>query len=656
MCQRSGYSKPKTWSVAILLTCLIGISACSSSNDNAPANDDLDTIPTMPGDLAYTPCISSQDAYPPTNDNPGTIPTMPGDLTSTVYSTHEVELFWTASTDDGWVMGYDIFRDGIPVANLLDASSFFEGTLAPSTTYLYRVSAVDDDANRSLSVELFVTTGDSEGGSASGQVIAAEPTMTPVRAKTFRFSWIDIANATHYKLLENSDGNSGFTQIYSDLLPSTECIDHVVPLYARSNAQYILQTCVSNQCVDSSVISVSGTLDMAIGYIKPSEFSNYSVVLSADGKTMAIGDYRERSVYVYTRFGSQWNLQSHLTLGDGVSSSFGDGEVSLSADGNRLAVVVDREVDIYVRIKDEWIHETRIAAVGYGFGHIISLSADGNTVAVGSFETEAVSVYSRDNGSWDRRAYLKISDTTRDDWYGHTVSLSADGRILAVGAPGFSMDTTDGTVYTFALKDGSWIRQAEIKASNPDNGDSFGGDISLSADGNTLAVGAVGESSNARGVNGNQHDNSAFAAGAVYVFSRQGGDWTQQVYLKSSNHDQGDTFGHAVSLSADGNTLAIGATNERSNATGVNGDQDDNTVEGSGAVYLFTRRENTWWQTAYLKAKNGDEYDYFGDILTLSADGDTLAVGASQHGKNHLNTTGTHQFPVFRQPGAVYLY
>ena len=88
--------------------------------------------------------------------------------------------------------------------------------------------------------------------------------------------------------------------------------------------------------------------------------------------------------------------------------------------------------------------------------------------------------------------------------------------------------------------------------------------------------GHVYESSNATGINGDQNDNSALNAGAAYVFVRNGTTWTQQAYLKASNTDTGDEFGASVAVSGD--TAVVGALNESSNATGVNGDQEDNSV------------------------------------------------------------------------------
>ena len=125
------------------------------------------------------------------------------------------------------------------------------------------------------------------------------------------------------------------------------------------------------------------------------------------------------------------------------------------------------------------------------------------------------------------------------------------------------------------------------KASNTELNDYFGASVSLSSDGNTLAVGAWYEDSNATGIGGDQTNNTVSNSGAVYVFTRSGTTWTQQAYVKASNTGASDNFGHKLSLSSDGNTLAVSARYEDSNATGIGGDQTNNTVSNSGAVYLY---------------------------------------------------------------------
>ncbi|HWO19525.1 MAG TPA: FG-GAP repeat protein, partial [Kofleriaceae bacterium] len=188
------------------------------------------------------------------------------------------------------------------------------------------------------------------------------------------------------------------------------------------------------------------------------------------------------------------------------------------------------------------------------------------------------------------------------------------------------------------------------KASNTGAGDGFGFSVALSGD--TLAVGALCEDSAATGVDGNQADNSASSAGAAYVFVRSGTTWTQQACVKASNTGAGDQFGTPVALSGD--TLAVGARSEASAATGVNGNQADNSASGAGAVYVFVRSGATWMQRAYVKASNPGADGYFGYSAALS--GDTLAVGAYGEASAATGVNGNQADNRASGAGAVYVF
>ena len=141
-------------------------------------------------------------------------------------------------------------------------------------------------------------------------------------------------------------------------------------------------------------------------------------------------------------------------------------------------------------------------------------------------------------------------------------------RMHKAMAVGVSFATAVMMAHTRAQSPVAAVRQvAYLKASNPQVGAHFGCGgaldghagvgVAISSDGNTIAVGAPHESSNAKGINGNQSDTSLYDSGAVYVFTRRGNGWEQQAYVKASNADAGAEFGHSVALSADGNTLAV---------------------------------------------------------------------------------------------------
>ena len=116
--------------------------------------------------------------------------------------------------------------------------------------------------------------------------------------------------------------------------------------------------------------------------------------------------------------------------------------------------------------------------------------------------------------------------------------------------------------------------------------------------------------------------------GAAYVFVRSGTTWSQQAFIKSSNIGFNDWFGSKIALDGDGNVAAIGASLEDSNATGINGNQKDESATEAGAVYLFVRTGTTWKQEAYIKGSNTKAYDEFGSSLALDRNGRTLIVSA----------------------------
>lgn len=267
-------------------------------------------------------------------------------------------------------------------------------------------------------------------------------------------------------------------------------------------------------------------------------------------------------------------------------------------------------------------------------------------------------------GTWDGGGpiqYLKASNPESFDSFGVSVSLFGD--TLAVGAYRESSSATgvDGTqsdndagnsgaVYVFRRSGGVWAQEAYLKASNTGANDQFGCAVSLSGD--TLAVGAENEGSASPGINGDQTDDSAPVAGAVYVFVRNGAIWSQQAYLKASNPGPNDMFGHSLSLNED--RLAVGAWGESSSATGINGNQADNSAFLAGAVYVFLRAGSTWSQEAYLKASNAGTNDQFG--ISVALFGDTLAVGAPGEDSSAQGVNGPQTDNLLSDSGAVYLF
>jgi hypothetical protein len=396
--------------------------------------------------------------------------------------------------------------------------------------------------------------------------------------------------------------------------------------------------------------------DFEQGYVKASNASagdqfGESVALSGD--TLVIGAHFEDSfatgvngnqannsaadsgaVYVFTRSGTTWTQQAYIKASNAsAGDQFGE-SVALSGD---------------------------TLVVGAHLEDSFATGINGNQADNSAADSGAVYVFTRSGTIWTQQAYIKASNAGAGDHFGFSVALSGD--TLAVGAryeDSFATGVNgnqannsalnSGAVYVFTRSGTTWTQQAYIKASNTGTDDWFGFSVALSGD--TLAVAAYLEDSNATGINGNQNDNSAIESGAVYVFTRSGTDWTQQTYIKASNSGFNDTFGFSLALSGD--TLAVGADGEDSNASGVNGNQADNSTSRSGAVYVFTRSGTTWTQQAYIKASNTGADDQFGFSVALS--GDTLLVGARYEDSFATGINGDQANNSEASSGAVYMF
>ena len=260
-----------------------------------------------------------------------------------------------------------------------------------------------------------------------------------------------------------------------------------------------------------------------------------------------------------------------------------------------------------------------------------------------------------------QQAYLKAANTGAGDQFG--ISVDVFGDTVVVGAPledsnaagvngnqASEAAPNSGAAYVFVRNGTTWTQQAYLKASNSAAGDEFGWSVAVWGD--TVVVGARSEDSGSPGVNGNQASNTASSSGAAYVFERSGTVWSQSAYVKASNPGQTDEFG--ASLDVWGDTLVVGASSEDSNATGVNGAQNNNTAGSSGAAYVFARSGSTWTQQAYLKASNTEAADLFG--YSVSVAGDTVAVGAFREASSSTGVNGSQANNGAFESGAAYVF
>jgi lipocalin len=191
-------------------------------------------------------------------------------------------------------------------------------------------------------------------------------------------------------------------------------------------------------------------------------------------------------------------------------------------------------------------------------GYSVALSADGNTAIVGGpydngFDASgvgAVWVYTRSSGVWTQQgAKLVGTDAVGQAQQGYSVALSADGNTAIVGGPNDNSAT--GAAWVFTRSGGVWTQQgAKLVGIDAVGNARQGNSVTLSADGNTAIVGGPNDNSN---------------AGAVWVYTRSNGGWTQQgAKLVGTGAVGNARQGNSVTLSADGNTAIVGGPNDNS--------------------------------------------------------------------------------------------
>ena len=346
---------------------------------------------------------------------------------------------------------------------------------------------------------------------------------------------------------------------------------------------------------------------------------------SADGSGAA---------YVFVRNGATWSQQAYLKpsntdagdrFGWAVSVSgdtvvvgaYGEASDATGVNAGTAAEASNGAQDsgaayVFVRSGTTWSQQAYLKASNTDafdyFGRAVSVSGD--TVVVGAYaedsngsqsdnsatDSGALYVFVRSGAIWTQQAYLKAGNSGADDWFGYCVAISGDtimagalqedSSATGVNGPNNNSAPDSGAAYVFTRSGTTWTQQAYLKASNTGAGDNFGYAVSVAGD--TGVVGARFESSSFTGVNPGptaEADNSSPLAGAAYLFTRSGATWSQQAYLKASNTDAYDYFGESVAAS-DG-TVVVGAFRESSSATGVNGNQSDNSASAAGAVYIF---------------------------------------------------------------------
>ncbi|WP_309640960.1 T9SS type A sorting domain-containing protein [Flavobacterium sp.] len=344
-----------------------------------------------------------------------------------------------------------------------------------------------------------------------------------------------------------------------------------------------------------------------------------TVSLSSDGTIMAVGapfndgnGSNSGRTRVYQNLSGVWTQIGADLNGDMPEDVFGS-SVSLSADGNTLAVGIAKSdaggldsgaVKVFQNQSGVWTQlgsTINGEAAGDKFGRFLATSSNGHILAVGTpfhdsngTNSGVVTVFEYSLGVWTplgNKIYGSVND-----YLGYSISLSSDGNIMAIGAP----LNGAGRASVYQNISGVWT-PIGLNIVGETAGDFFGGCVSLSSDGSKLAIGAYSD------------DTNGTVAGSVKVFQNQSGIW-EQVGAKITGDVAGEWLGSFICLSSSGNVLVVGAPKSDANAT------------DAGIVKIYQNQSGVW--TLLGNRIYGEAAGDFSGVIALSSNENVLANGA----------------------------
>lgn len=364
--------------------------------------------------------------------------------------------------------------------------------------------------------------------------------------------------------------------------------------------------------------------------------SGGSLSFSSDGNILAIGALNNDGdagggsghVRVYENLSGVWTQLGQDIDGEGANDQSGV-SISLSSNGNILAIgalrnggngTLSGHTRIYENQSGVWIQlgqDIDGEAASDQSGVSVSLSSDGNIVAIGALRNSDngensghVRVFGYSEDIWTQLGQ-DIDGESTSDRSGFSVSLSSDGTKVAIGAPQNNGNNAvlSGHVRVYENQSGVWMQLGQ-DIDGEGASDQSGISVSLSSDGNIVAIGG-----------------SRLSAGNAYVrvYENQSGTWIQ-IGNDIENVPVTNNVDLKVSLSSDGSLLAIGRP------------KSDNGAN-SGNAYIYQNQSGNWSQIGNV-IEGEAEGDNSGNYVSLSSNGNVLAVGAQ--GNDDNGTTSGH--------------
>ena len=367
--------------------------------------------------------------------------------------------------------------------------------------------------------------------------------------------------------------------------------------YSSSNPAVATVTGSTVTIVDGGTTTITATQAVTATYVSNSITATFTVTLTP------------------------W-VQRGQDIGGEAASDYSGYSVSISSDGNVVAIGADGNdgngsdaghVRVYEWNGTAWVQRGQDIDGEAAYdrsGFSVSISSNGNVVAIGAYGNDGngsaaghVRVYEWNGTAWVQRGE-DIDGEAVDDRSGTSVSISLDGNVVAIGAPYNDGNGSDaGHVRVYAWNGTAWVQRGEDidgEAASDESGTS----VSISSDGNVVAIGAY------------LNDGNGSSAGHVRVY-----EWNGTAWVKRGQDIDGeaayDYSGLSVSISSDGNVVAIGSTNNDGNGT------------NAGHVRVYA-----WNGTAWVKRGQDIDGEAASDgsgRVSISSDGNVVAIGAASN-------------------------
>jgi len=517
------------------------------------------------------------------------------------------------------------------------------------------------------------------------QTVPSAPSITAgPEQKGLRFDWEPVADATRYELEYKANADSVFAQIGNDYPGSATSARFRLPLHLFdwTNARYRVAACNSAGCTRSNEVSVSELRRDAVVYVKASDSEpelqfGDEVDVTPDGLNFVVsaphnsGQYlaedSDGAAYVFgRRRDGTWFQRAKLSIPEpNVGALYGRAmRVSISADGNTVAVSVPSfehsefdsnrgEVYVFRFNGTTWARARLYTGYRSGFGSVLELNDAGDTLLTEDLFDRWL-VYKLQDGAWNP---VRMIQNPRGRFCSHPI-FSGDGSVIAQHC-GTRVTNNMNDVYLRTHSGSNWttVHDVLIAASFPST--HFRTGFAIDDSGDTIALG----SGRSYSTHPEDWPPPTTGDGKVTVFKRSSGVYTKVADLFPGvwrSDPYKGAFGFQIALSGDGNTLAIGDPLDNGLGAGPQSPPLAAGTVNTGAVYVYRFRD-TWRLMSVMKPNYPDTrvspyLKSFGADVDLNGNGHTLLVtdDAESSDATGVGGDGSNQGAV--RSGAVWIY